>query len=121
MQRRNGSGFRYGGAQPVAAGQQREALLTAAGRLAAEYLVNRGDLPPTVLEDRLPAPIPLQPACLLRSRCPLQSRVEGDLAFVGVVDQIKGRAEEEAKTRTRHKRSQCITQKKSPPPILQPQ
>ena len=39
--------------------QEREALLMAAGRLAAEYLVNRGDLPPTVLEDRPPAPIPL--------------------------------------------------------------
>ncbi|TVU29037.1 hypothetical protein EJB05_20579, partial [Eragrostis curvula] len=32
--------------------------LLAAGRLAAEYLVSRGDLPPHVLENRPPAPIP---------------------------------------------------------------
>jgi hypothetical protein len=38
--------------------QQRDAALMAAGRLAAEYLVDRGDLPPDVLDNRPPAPIP---------------------------------------------------------------
>jgi len=63
----NGSGFRYGRGQPYRppvppeqqmTPQEREAVLMAAGRLAAEYLVNRGDLPPNVLENRPAAPIP---------------------------------------------------------------
>lgn len=63
----NGSGFRYGRGQPYRppvlpeqqmTPQEREAVLMAAGRLAAEYLVNRGDLPPNVLENRPPAAIP---------------------------------------------------------------
>ncbi|KAG2652658.1 wiskott-Aldrich syndrome protein homolog [Panicum virgatum] len=68
----NGGGFRQaGGQQPYRPPprppeqrqmtlQQREAVLMAAGRLAAEYLVDRGDLPPDVLENRPPAPIPFQ-------------------------------------------------------------
>ncbi|KAJ1280160.1 hypothetical protein BS78_04G210400 [Paspalum vaginatum] len=64
----NGGGFRYGQGQPYRwpappnkqqmTQQEREAVLMAAGRLAAEYLVDRGDLPPAVLENRPPAPIP---------------------------------------------------------------
>ncbi|KAL6633890.1 hypothetical protein ACP70R_026561 [Stipagrostis hirtigluma subsp. patula] len=66
----NGEGFRYGRDQsyhpPAPPSQmtpreQEEALL-AAGRLAAEYLVARGDLPPDVLENRPPAPLPFRRA-----------------------------------------------------------
>ncbi|PVH66714.1 hypothetical protein PAHAL_1G325900 [Panicum hallii] len=68
----NGGGFRHGGGhqpyrppappeQQQMTPQQREAVLMAAGRLAAEYLVDRGDLPSDVLENRRPpAPIPFQ-------------------------------------------------------------
>ncbi|CAM0945055.1 unnamed protein product [Alopecurus aequalis] len=40
--------------------QQREEVLMAAGRLAAEYLVSKGELPPHVLRNRPPAPSPFQ-------------------------------------------------------------
>jgi hypothetical protein len=45
-------------AQPEATPREREEILMAAGRLAAEYFVARGDLPPDVLENRPPAPLP---------------------------------------------------------------
>ncbi|CAN6245299.1 unnamed protein product [Urochloa humidicola] len=39
---------------------EKERVLMAAGRLAAEYLVDRGDLPPDALAGRAPAPIPFR-------------------------------------------------------------
>lgn len=62
-----GSGFGYGPGPPYRspvppelqmAPQESEAVLMATGRLAAEYLTNRGDLPAKVLENRPPAHIP---------------------------------------------------------------
>lgn len=67
MQPGRGYGFGYGPGPPYRppvppelqmAPQESEAVLMATGRLAAEYLTNRGDLPAKVLENRPPAPIP---------------------------------------------------------------
>jgi hypothetical protein len=40
--------------------QRKEEILMAAGRLAAEYLVSKGELPARVLHNRPPAPLPFQ-------------------------------------------------------------
>ncbi|KAE8820790.1 hypothetical protein D1007_01099 [Hordeum vulgare] len=40
--------------------QRREEVLMEAGRLAAEYLVAKGELPPHALRNRPPAPLPFQ-------------------------------------------------------------
>lgn len=60
-----GGGFRDGRGQPYhppaaqeVTPQEKEEVLMAAGRLAAEYLVSRGDLPPDVLDNRPPPPLP---------------------------------------------------------------
>ncbi|RCV07518.1 hypothetical protein SETIT_1G251200v2 [Setaria italica] len=80
-----GGGFRYGRGPPhrppappehQMTPREKEQVLMAAGSLAAEYLVDRGDLPPDVLENRPPAPIPFQqqgpPAFRFRGRPPPQ-------------------------------------------------
>ncbi|CAM0902687.1 unnamed protein product [Alopecurus aequalis] len=60
----SGAGFRNGNTNAPPhrqmTPQQREEVMMAAGRLAAEYLVSKGELPPHVLRNRPPAPSPIQ-------------------------------------------------------------
>lgn len=91
-----GGGFRYGRGPPhrlpappehQMSPREKEQILMAAGRLAAEYLVDVGDLPPDVLDDRPPAPIPFQqqgpPAFRFRGRPPPQQQHHGQFNFQG--------------------------------------
>ncbi|CAL4967999.1 unnamed protein product [Urochloa decumbens] len=93
----NGGGFRHGNGRgppyrpPAPAPppehyqmtpKEKERVLMAAGRLAAEYLVDRGDLPPDALEGRPPAPIPFRqqhgpPAARFQGHPPPQQHRQG--------------------------------------------